>query len=35
VDYKDQDHPGIALINGFLVAPEYRSRFLPSPPAAN
>jgi hypothetical protein len=29
VGYKDAGNSGLALINGFLAAPEYRSRFLP------
>ena len=27
--YMDSGNPGLALINGFLAAPEYRKRFLP------
>ena len=29
VTYLDQDHSGLALIDGFLASPEYRGRFLP------
>ncbi len=29
VDYMDDGNSGLALINGFLGAPEYRNRFLP------
>lgn len=29
VNYLDTGNSGLALINGFLTAPEYRSRFLP------
>jgi hypothetical protein len=29
VGYKNQGNSGLALINGFLASPEYRSRFLP------
>ncbi len=29
VDYLDRRNTGLALIDGFLAAPEYRLRFLP------
>ena len=29
VGYRDAGNSGLALVNGFLAAPEYRTRFLP------
>jgi hypothetical protein len=30
VGYLNAGYPGLALIDAFLAAPEYRARFLPS-----